>query len=508
VLTGGALALPLQSNAAVLPIPGNIANGSTVNLQCGNTYQGTLELNGKSNVTVQTVGTCGKAGISPGRAITGWTRQSGNIYSAPINFTPLQVSIGGQAVSAAHWPNQPWATGTGGMPSNDLTGATLVMLVNQSIIRAQTLTSNSISTSGKFYVEGKLWMLDSPGEWAVQNGRLYVWAPDGQNPEGRTWAAANGNGVNADKSSGIVINGVSIFSATDGVSGNGSTNLKVLNTDITNSYRDGIWASGSRGLQVTGTNVSNSRRNGIDGWYSITGAVITDSSVSNTGMVGMPTASDAGIMFGDGSDNRIDNVRVTNSAYHGINVIHNRLSFVLNSVVDTSCVRLTDCAAIYTSARDQLPLTMRIEGNTVTNTKGPDVIGIYLDDHANGVTINGNTVTNNQRGLVIHNGFNNVVTNNTFASSAILHVGLSQDVGNVYNIRITDNTFRSTNGEQTFNLEAGLNYKQFATFDYNTYSSSNWNVFGRTWDGRSAGISTSYQGWRNLMGQDAHSVTR
>ena len=508
VLAGGAaVGFPQQSTAAILPIPANIASGSTVNLQCGTTYQGTLELNGKTNVTVQTIGNCGKAGISPGRAITGWTRQSGNIYSAPISFTPVQVAIGGEAISAAHWPNQPWATSTAGLPSSDLAGANLVVLVNQSVVQSQTLTGNSISTSQRFYVEGKLWMLDSPGEWAVQNGRLYMWAPDGQSPEGRAWAAPNGNGVNADKSNGIVIDGVSIFSATDGISGNSSTNLKVLNTDITNSYRDGIWASGSRGLQVSGTKVSNSRRNGIDGWYSITGAVITDSSISNTGMVGMPTASDGGIMFGDGSDNRIDNVRVTNSAYHGINVIHNRMSFVLNSVVDTACARLTDCAAIYTSARDQQPLTMLIEGNTVTNIKGPDVIGIYLDDHANGVTINRNTVTNNQRGLVIHDGFNNVVTNNTFAASAVLHIGLSQSAGNIHDIRITDNTFRSTNGEQTFNLEAGNNYRQFATFDYNTYISNNWNIFGHTWDGRSSGIATSYQGWKNQMQQDAHSVT-
>jgi hypothetical protein len=76
---------------ATVPVPTNIANGTTVSLQCGTTYQGTLQLNGKSKVTVRTVGGCGKASITPGRAITGWTKYHGNIYVAPVDFVPVQV---------------------------------------------------------------------------------------------------------------------------------------------------------------------------------------------------------------------------------------------------------------------------------------------------------------------------------------------------------------------------------------------------------------------------------
>ena len=497
---------PPAPTGPVLPMPTNVASGATVNLQCGTTYQGTLELNGKSNVTVKTAGTCGKAGISPGRPITGWVKGAGNIYSAPINFAPLQVAVGGAFVSAAHWPDQPWATSTSGMPSTDLTGANYVFLSNQSVIQSQMLTSNSVSTSKPFYVEGKLWMLDSPGEWAVQNGRLYVWAADGQSPEGKVWASANGNGVNADNSSGVTIDGVKIFSATDGVSADSSTNLKVLNTDITNSARDGIWASGSKGLQVTGSNVSNARRNGIDGWYSVNGAIISNSTVSNTGMSGMPSATDAGIMFGDGGTNRIDNVRVTNSGYHGISVLHNRNTNLVNSVVDGACVRLTDCAGIYTGARDQLPLTLLIENNTVTNVKGTEGIGIYLDDFANGVTVNKNKVSNNTRGMVLHNAFNNVITNNTIASNTITHLGFGQDSGNIRNNKVTNNTFNSTNGEWNYNTETGSNLKTFMSADYNTYTSTNVNLFHRYWDGKSAGVTQSYTSWKGWSGLDAHST--
>jgi parallel beta-helix repeat protein len=494
-----------SSIPAPLPIPTDIASGATVNLECGKTYQGTLELNGKSDVTVKTVGSCGKAGITPGRAVTGWTRYQGNIYSAPVSFVPVQVAVDGKPASAAHWPNQPWATSTGALPSSDLNGATLVTLENQSVVASEKLTSNSVGTSKPFYVEGKLWMLASPGEWAVQNGRLYLWASNGQSPEGKVWAAPENNGINADNSSGITVDGVKIFSAFNGISANTSTNLKVLNSDILNSNKDGIWASGSRGMTVSQTNVSNARETGINGWFSVTGANISGTAVSNTGMVNMPTPTGAGIFFGDGADNRIDNVRVTNSSYHGISVLHNRNTSVTNSVVDTACVRLTDCGGIYTGARDKLPLNLRIEGNTVTNVQGAEGIGIYLDDFANRVTVAGNTIANNTRGMVVHNGFDIVIRSNTFASHTVAHLGFAHASGTIGNNQVTGNTFRSTRGEQTFNIEAD-DLTAVASYDYNTYISTDANVFSRTWDGSSAGVTASYSGWKRAMRQDAHSV--
>jgi parallel beta-helix repeat protein len=505
VAAGAGWALRPAAPPPVLPVPRDIVDGATVLLECGTEYQGTLDLRGKTGVTVKTAGQCGKARISPRRPVTGWSRVAGSIYAAPIAFTPVQVAVGTNMLSVAHWPNLPWTTSTAGMPAGDLAGATLVVLENQSVIQSRLLDGNRIRTKRPFYVEGKRWMLDSPGEWAVEHGRLYAWAPDGRSPEGRAWAAAAANGIDADGSAGVVIDGVAIFMAADGISANRATRLTVLHTDIEHSYRDGIWASGSRGLRVHGSTVAHARRNGIDGWYAITGAVVTDTSISDTGMSGMPSASDGAIMFGAGADNRIDNVRVERAAYHGMNVMHNRNTSVRNSTVDSACMRLTDCGAIYTAARDGQPLNLHIEGNTVRNTKGRDTIGIYLDDSANGVTVSRNVVLNNQRGLVVHDGFDTIVSENDFSASAVLHIGLSQGAGRIHDVHITHNTFRSTHGEQTFNLEGETDFRRFATYDYNTYISSDPAVFGHTWDGRTAGVATSYSGWKALMQQDVHS---
>jgi parallel beta-helix repeat protein len=349
-------------------------------------------------------------------------------------------------------------------------------------------------------------MLDVAGEWAVSNGRLYMWAPDGLSPEGRVWAAPNSNGVDADNSSNITLDGVRVFAARDGVSANTASSLHVLNSEIINSARDGIWASGSTGMLIDKTSVVNSRRSGIDGWYSVAGATVSNSTVTNTGTVGMPSTTDAGIFFGDGSGNRIDTASVTNSGYHGISVLHNRNTTVINSVVQAACVTLTDCAGIYTGARDKLPLNLHIESNKVSNVGGTEGIAIYLDDFANGVTVTKNTISNSTLGMVVHNGFDNVITYNTFATNKVKNLAFGQDSGNIHNNQVTHNTFKSTTNEYTFSLETGQNLKTFATYDYNTYTSTNPSNFGRLWDGSSPGVTLTYAAWKSYMGQDAHST--
>ncbi len=371
---------------------------------------------------------------------------------------------------------------------------------------ATTISSNALGTSTKFYVEGKLWMLDAANEWAVSGGRLYVWAADGLSPEGRVWAAPNSNGIVADNSTNISVSGVRIFSAFDGISADTSSGLHVSDTEIINSARDGIWASGSKGLTVSTSSVVSSRRNGIDGWFSVTGATITNTNVANSGMVGMPSETEAGIMFGDGSANLLDNVTVTNSSYHGISVLHNRNTTVKNSVVDTACVTLNDCGGIYTGARDKLALGLRIEANKVRNIRATQGIAIYLDDFANGVTVTGNAVTGSTTGVFVHNGFDNVITYNTFSTNTVVHVAFGQDIGSVRNNTVTNNVFDSEADVQTFNLQASPSMRSFATFDYNTYRNQSPVLFARTWDGSSPGALLNYGGWKSYMGQDQHST--
>jgi parallel beta-helix repeat protein len=382
-------------------------------------------------------------------------------------------------------------------------------------------------------------MLDSPGEWAAVDDRLYLWAPDGQSPEGRRvwatphargingqstapdgqypndYAAPGGKGINADQSSDITIENVRIFSAATGISADRSANLKVLNSLIEDSTNDGIFIYGSNGLVFDRTDVTNSGNNGINGYFGTTNATIKYSTISNSGTIGPDKPTDAGIMIGRGENNVIDHVRVLNSGYHGISVLQGFGTLVTDSEVNTACVRLTDCGGIYTGSPEKFRLNLRIVGNTVTNVRGLDGgiegYAIYLDDSANGVTVTGNTISNSTVGIFLHNAFDTAITGNTVTSSEVIHLKIVRDNNHtVDKNQITDNTFNTTNREQTFNLSSGTDeqIRGFATFDRNTYTYTGGtpNPFARTWDGISNAVDRDYGQWKSWTGQDANST--
>src|SRR3569832_847490 len=420
---------------ALLPLPANIANGSIVSLMCGRTYGGTLNLVGKYNVRVRTDGACGKAAISPGQPVTGWVREYKNIYSAPIRFSPAQVSVGGEPIELAHFPNRPkiWAKGKTrnpnqlrfAMPSADLAGAQLVFRANDWLIEKRPVREFSdgsillapkvgdafdLPAEPEFYVEGKRWMLDSPGEWAVIAGRLYVWAPDGKSPEGRVWASPNASGIDATDSKEVSIDNVRVFSAKIGIDGS-------------NSAEDGIFAGGS-GLLVEHARISNSVQNGIYGFYGIRNSTVAHSTITSTGMVGMPKRSKGAIVFEDASGQRIIDNKVLNSSYIGIRV--HRDAVVSDNLVDGACLILTDCGGIYTFAPHKEALNVRIERNTIKNLAQRQAYAVYLDDNANGVTVANNVIENNPGGLEMHNGFNKLITEKVFKASGYEHILMNE----------------------------------------------------------------------------------
>jgi parallel beta-helix repeat protein len=527
-----ALSTP-DTTQAVLTLPSNIANGSIVELQCGRTYRGTLDLKGKSNVTVRTAGTCGKAVLTPGQAITGWAQYQGNIYSAPISFTAAQLLIDGQPVSAAHWPSraQTWATATGSsanslsyaMPNTDLAGATLIFRPYEWALEARKITgyangAMALTTTGNtaydgyalsgavdFYVEGKLWMLDEPGEWAVSNGRLYVWTPDGKSPEGRAWAAPDQNAIDASDSSNISIDGVRVYSAANGINATGATKLSVTNVDIVNSSENGIVNSGGSGLLVDRSSIRNSRHDAISVHWGGGGETISNSSIDASGVIGMPANARAAIDLTVGDGSQILNNSVTNSGYIGIRFFRN--ATVSKNTVDTSCVVLTDCGGLATFAPDKQPLNTRIDGNTVRNVAPSQKLawGIYLGDYVNGTTVVNNIVAGNGNGMNIFDGFNNSISGNTFSDSTQAHIQMSESgtAASVRNNAVSGNTFIARKGEETYRISSDLgtaSVAQFGTYDNNSYKSSS-AVFANY-----NGEPLSYAQWKAKTGQDAAST--
>jgi len=517
----------------VLAFPATIADGSVVELQCGRVYQGTLNLHSKSNVSVKTSGTCGKAVIAPGQPIKGWTQYSGNIYSAPIPFDAAQVIVDGSPMPLAHWPStsQTWAkasattstTLTYTMPNADLVGATLVFRPYDWSIEARKITaySNSVMTvtsTGKlsfdgyalsgqpnFYVEGKLWMLDEPGEWAVSGGRLYVWAPDGRSPEGRVWAAPDKDAIDASNSKGVSINGVRIFAAANGINGIGATGLSVSYTDIVNSSENAIYNSGGSGLKVDTIGVRNTRHDGIAIKWGGGGESIKNSTFDRSGSIGMPTSAHAAINLVPSTGPTVSGNTVTNSGYIGIRVFRN--ATVSNNTVDTACIVLTDCGGIYLSAPDGLALNTHIDSNTIRNVGKSQRLawGIQMDNKANAVSVTGNTFSDNGNGMMLYNGFSNTITGNSFATSTQAHIQMAE-VGSTPIIRnnvITYNKYSISGVQQMYRLSSDVgstSVAQFGSYNHNAYTTSS-SVFANF-----AGALFSYDQWKAKTGQDSAST--
>jgi parallel beta-helix repeat protein len=520
------------STQATLSLPSAVADGSVVELECGRTYRGTLDLRGKTNVSVKTGGDCGKAVIAPGQEIGGWTQHQGNIYSAPIAFAPAQLLVDGQPLALAHWPNrtQTWAkaeaSNTGSlrypMPNGDLAGATLLFKPYDWAVEARTVTgyangTMTLTATGnpeydgyplagqpEFYVEGKLWMLDEPGEWAVRDGRVYLWAPDGKSPQGRAWAAPDRHGIDASDSNGIVLDGVSVFAAANGIHAPGAKGLQVRNVDIANSARNGIMNSGGSSLLVEAGSIRNSRHDAIAVKWGGGGETIRNVRVDGAGTLGMPVNVHAAINLTAGSGATVSGNTVTNAGYIGIRSF--RDSTVADNVIDGACLTLTDCGGIFNSAPDGKALNARIERNTIRKVGVAQRLAwaIYLSEGAGGVTVTDNTIAGNGNGLLIFDGADNKVSGNAFSVSTQAHIQMVETVaGRVRRNSVLENTFSARDGEQTYRIssDAGTaSVAQFAAYDRNRYSNSS-PVFANF-----NGEALDYAQWRTRSGQDAAST--
>ena len=507
--------LSIQSVAAfatpaILPVPERIQDGDIVLLDCGHIYSGELDLANKSRVTVRTAvstrvsatvstnGDCGPAAITPARPVHGWVRDIHNssIWSAALDFIPAQMEIDGEFISLAHYPNRPqeWAAGSSRvpdqlryqMPSADLSGATLVwraadwLIETRQIIRYAEGVIYLALASGdgfpllpetQFYVEGKRWMLDSPGEWVYADGRLTVWAPDGKSPEGRSWAAPRARAINASGSRDVRIQGVKIFGATLGIDGSDASNLEIVDTEIRNSGEDAILAGGS-GLRVQRVSILGTGQNGLRANDDARDVLVADSRIDGAGMLGMPRRSKGALVFELASGQRILRNRIRDASYIGIRVFRDAL--VADNVIDRACLRLSDCGGIYTFARDRQPLHVRIERNQIRNLAQRMAHAIYLDDYANGVIVKGNRLENNPGGMQLHNAFGNVISDNVFRNNRYEHMLFNETgaTASIYQNRVSHNRFETNNETPVYRLwsEHGAAYvRRFGNFDGNVY---------------------------------------
>lgn len=486
----------LKPPLLVSPLPTIVRDGDVISLACDRTYSGTLQLRGKRDVVVQAAPGCPTATITPAIPISGWIKD-GKIWSAPVSFMPRMVQVDGLFKAIAHEPNdlQTWLQGEGkGRDSllmdylgHDLRGATIVWRAEDWLILSETIASDDrgliqikrppdenfgFPVKSNFYLEGQRWMLNSPGEWFYEHGRLFIWPENDTSPEGRVWAAPRLVGIDAQDSSNVRIEGITLFLANRGIDGSNSRSLSVHNTRIINSEEEAILIGGS-GARISHVRIEGSVQHGIRANDDASDVYITDSVFHNVGMLGMPKRSKGVIVFEHAQGQVIARNRIADAGYVGIRVF--RDAKVEGNFIDRVCLRLTDCGGIYTAARDRLPLRTRIENNRISHLQGRWSHAIYLDDFANGVVVRNNHSITNPSGMQLHNGFSNVVSDNLFKNSAHQHILFNEtaSLGSIFGNQIVKNNFVSLSGIPVFRLwsgRGGNHLSRFATFSQNNYS--------------------------------------
>ncbi len=497
-------ALALTINAACfaqdfLPSPTHINDHDTITLDCGRTYVGELKLANLRNVTVRTAGDCGKASLTTALPVTGWRRESkqSKIWVGDLDTRPFQIQVGHDFVAQAHHPNTAdiWERGESrvpgqlraSLPSGDLAGATLVWRASNWLIQSRAIAHVDDKTlvlapgddegfgllpKTEFYVEGKRWMLDSPGEWAWEAGRLYLWTDDGESPEGRTWASSRARAIDASGSRNVRIEGIRIFGAALGIDGTDSRGLVISDVDIENSGEEAMLAGS--GTRIRRMHVKGSVQNGIRANDDVRDVAISDSHFDRIGMLGMPRRSKGAIVFEHARNVIVQRNRITNAGYIGIRVFRDAL--VSDNVVTRACLRLSDCGGIYTFARDRQPLNVKIERNRVSELAGRSAYGIYLDDFANGVTVTANQLIDNPGGMELHNGFDNEISGNSFINSRYEHILFNETApfASISGNRVHHNRFVASGEVPVYRLwsrHGGANVERFAEFSDNRYKS-------------------------------------
>ena len=487
--------------ATPLPVPTNIRDGETVLLECGRMYAGELDLSNRRDVTVTTRGDCGNAAITPAQPVSGWKKnpRDPRLWSARLDAAPVQFEIAGQFLALAHHPNQPdqWLRGQkhsalqlkANLPESAMAGATLVWRAADWLIQTRMITRYEdqilqlapgddegfgLLAESEFYVEGKRWMLDSPGEWIHADGWLHVWPPDGKSPEGRAWVTQRARAINASGSRNVHIHHLKIFAATLGIDGSDSRNLAISDVDIINSGEEAILIGGS-GARLQRVRINGTVQNGIRANDDARDVTITESQIEGAGMLGMPRRSKGAVVFEAARGHLIERNRITNTAYIGIRVF--RQAIVTDNVIDRACLRLSDCGGIYTFARDRQSLDTRIERNKIMHLQGRMSHAIYLDDFANGVTVRGNQLMHNPGGMQLHNGFDNLITKNIFSENSHEHILFNETApfASIRHNRIEGNQFISRKETPTFRLwshHGDKNVRRFAEFENNIYVST------------------------------------
>jgi len=328
------------------------------------------------------------------------------------------------------------------------------------VVELETALKFPIEPTAGYILEGKTWMIDQAGEWAMDGANLLYASAAPVTSEllaviQRTSTSTNANiptmGLWLAQVDKMQIEHLRLEYNDTSIDLDNSPDVKIRDIESAHAYDGGILSSNSPRLQILDSRIDHSGLNGIR-IFSSADAKVAGNVVSNTGSYRVANPEGAGVQSGislqgwairvQGERTLVENNLVQDSANVGIAFSDEAGTIVRNNTVLRPCLLLTDCGGIYTSndaalgTNDQLsipaPTTMtsQVYGNLVaglrSNLDGSYIWGalrdhiagenqangIYLDAGTSTVEIFNNVVAGAEVGIYLHNSAYNFVHDN------------------------------------------------------------------------------------------------
>ena len=443
-----------------------LSAGDTLILRAGNYHElVTVGQSGTAGAPITLAAYPGEtAALIGAQTVKGsWTLYNGSIYSVPWPTQPMQVFSDGHLLNEARWPNtaiedlagMTYAIADAGnstsltqanLPPVDLTGAWIRIMAGQAWVGYDRQIASDNQATGelswtspinalsmlvprrgnKFFVYGKLSLLDSPGEWYWDPSAqmLYVWTQDGASPAGRVEAGVAPAVLNLSGQSNIVVNGLQARGGWISLQNSTSCTVKNFQLYAPNWIRgyDGyaVYPQYAGGIDVSGSgNLIDGGLIEFAGRASIhlagSGNTVEQVTVQDSGLT---WSNDAGIVSMDGTQELIQNNTIQRTALAGITM--GSQSKVFNNLVEGNCLVMEDCGNLNSWSLDGQGT--EIAYNILRDNQARWGAAIYLDAGCHNFNLHDNLAQQ-----ILWNGTNitgvNTIENNTFLD--VQHAGIN-----------------------------------------------------------------------------------
>jgi hypothetical protein len=435
-----------------------LSPGDKVLFRRGDTFYGSIVVSNSGSsgnpITYGAYGSGSKPIITGFTNITSWNNIGGNIWESSDAVSSLpytnMVAVNGVNTAMGRYPNSTGPntgylyikshsgsysiTATGGLGSNNWTGAGIVIRKQRWALERGTITSQSGNTLNYkdanidnpqdgwgFFVQNDPKTLDVNGEWYYNPSSHKLRIYSSSRPTDVKIATVE-NLVSINRQSFILFDNIAFTGSNSDAlyCANYGSDLTVQNCDVSFAGLSGIWSIMKNSL-IQYNNISNANYLGI--YTTETNATIQYNTLNNINLwEGMDQELTSAGAIVTVATSTIQYNQVSNCGYSGIK-FSGPNTRVKNNFVNGFCMIKEDGGGIDMSARDRAKGSV-IDGNIVINgigasrgtsdTTSNDFGGIFIDAYGSGITITNNSVANViTAGIKLHGTNNIIVKNNT-----------------------------------------------------------------------------------------------